>query len=135
VGLHLAVFAEPFLSLVLEGHKTTESRFSRTRCAPFDMVRNGDIILMKEVGGPICGLAIASRALFFDLQHDPITRIREQYGSAICADDRFWEEKRDASYATLIDLAEPVTIADFPCDKRDRRGWVALTPRQLTLAL
>ncbi|MGB9207718.1 MAG: hypothetical protein WCB78_06340, partial [Pseudolabrys sp.] len=85
VGLHLAVFAKPFLGLILTGHKTTESRFSRTRCAPFDMVRNGDIILMKEVGGPICGLAVASRTLFFDLQHEPIARIREDYGSAIGA--------------------------------------------------
>jgi hypothetical protein len=134
VGLHLAVFAEPFLSLVLEGHKTTESRFSRTRCAPFDVVRNGDIILVKEVGGPVCGLAVASRALFFDLKYEPITRIREEYGSAIGGDDEFWEQKRHASYATLIDLAEPVAIADFPCGKRDRRGWVALTPLQLTLA-
>lgn len=134
VGLHLAVFAEPFLSLVLERHKTTESRFSRTRCAPFDKVRNGDVILMKEVGGPVCGLVIASRAMFFDLHCQPIAHIREKYGSAICAGDDFWDQRRDACYATLIDLAEPILIAGFPCDKRDRRGWVTLTPPQLTLA-
>jgi hypothetical protein len=135
VGLHLAVFAEPFLRLVLERHKTTESRFSRTRCAPFNRVRNGDIILMKEVGGPICGVAIARRALFFDLRYQPIAQIRERYGPSICADDEFWDQRRYSSYATLIDLSEPLAIADFPCDKRDRRGWVALTPPQLSLAL
>jgi hypothetical protein len=134
VGLHLAVFAEPFLSLVLERQKTIESRFGRTRCAPFNQVRNGDIILMKEVGGPVCGLAVASRALFFDLHYQPIAYIRETYGSAICADDKFWDQRRDASYATLIDLIEPLAIANFRCYKRDRRGWVALTPPQLSLA-
>ena len=56
------------------------------------MVRNGDIILVKEVGGPVCGLAVASRALFFDLKYEPITRIREEYGSAIGGDDEFWEQ-------------------------------------------
>jgi hypothetical protein len=90
---------------------------------------------MKEVGGPICGLAVARRALFFNLQHEPIARLREEHGPAICADDAFWEQKRDASYATLIELAEPIAIADFPSGKRDRRGWVTLTPPQLTLAL
>ena len=135
VGLHLAVFVEPFLSLVLQRRKTTESRFSRTRCAPFDKVRSGDIILMKQVGGPICGLTLARRTLFFDLHYQPITHIRDKYGSAICADDTFWDQRRHACYATLIELAESVAIADFPCNKRDRRGWVALTPQQLSLGL
>ena len=134
VGLHLAIFAEPFLSLVLDGQKTLESRFSRNRCAPFDAVRDGDIILMKEPGGPVCGIAMAHRTLFFDLHHDSIIRIREEYGATICADDTFWEQRRDASYATLIELAEPVSIAEFPCNKRDRRGWVALTSPQLAMA-
>jgi hypothetical protein len=134
VGLHLAVFAEPFLSLVLDGRKTCESRFSRTRCAPFDQIRQGDIIMLKEAGGPVCGLVLATRALFFNLHHEPIDRIRAQYGETICADDNFWDQRRRATYATLIELREPVSINDFSCNKRDRRGWVALTPPQLSLA-
>ncbi|RBP05022.1 hypothetical protein DFR50_1376 [Roseiarcus fermentans] len=35
VGIHLAIFAEPFLSMVLSGEKTIESRFRRNRCAPY----------------------------------------------------------------------------------------------------
>ncbi len=35
---HLAVMHEPYLSYVLEGRKTIESRFSRHRVAPFDQV-------------------------------------------------------------------------------------------------
>jgi hypothetical protein len=134
VGLHLAIFAEPFLSLVLEGRKTVESRFSKVRCAPFDEVREGDIILMKPPGGPVCGLAMAHRTLFFDLAHESIYRIRQAYGEAICGGDAFWESRSGASYATLIELAEPTTIADLECAKRDRRGWVSLTPSQLPLA-
>ena len=51
VDVHLAVFSEPYLSFVLDGVKTVESRFSRVRCAPFQQIRSGDIILVKQSGG------------------------------------------------------------------------------------
>lgn len=133
IGLHVAVFAEPFLSLIISGRKTVESRFSHIRCAPYGDVRGGDVILLKQVAGPICGLAIARRAWFYDLAHEPLDRIRESYGKSICADDLFWERRRNASYATLIELSETVGIDPFPCAKRDRRGWVSLRSHQLTL--
>lgn len=135
IGLHLAVFSRPFLSLILDGRKTIESRFSRIRCAPFDDVRDQDIILLKEVAGPICGIALAKHAWFYDLAYEPLARIRERYGAAICGDEEFWQSRRDASYATLIELAEPVSISAVPYEKRDRRGWVTLRSRQLALGL
>lgn len=133
VGVHLGIFAEPFLTMVLTGVKTTESRFSRNRCAPFGEVFDGDVILLKEVSGPICGLALAMRTEYYDLGAEPLSRIRDRYGAAICADEAFWEERRDATYATLIELGEPTSIVPLSCDKRDRRGWVALRARQLAL--
>lgn len=134
VGIHLAIFSEPFLSLVLDGQKTVESRFSRNRCAPFGQVDTGDIILLKEVAGPICGLALAKRAWFYDLASEPLDRIRRRYGATICADDAFWESRRGASYATLIELAQTAAIDPLRCAKRDRRGWVSLRSRQLAFA-
>jgi hypothetical protein len=135
IGLHLAIFAEPFLSLVLNGRKTVESRFSRVRCAPFDLVSEGDVILLKQVGGPICGLVLAKRAWFYELDKQVLAGIRKTYDSTICADDEFWRSRRNASYATLIELAEPTAIPATPCDKRDRRGWVTLRLRQLPLGV
>lgn len=135
VGVHLAIFAEPFLTLVLTGVKTTESRFSRNRCAPFGEVFDGDIILLKEVSGPICGLALAMRTEYYDLGAEPLDRIRDRYGAVICADEAFWEERRDAAYATVIELGKPTSIGALFCDKRDRRGWVALRSRQFVLPL
>jgi hypothetical protein len=96
-------------------------------------VFDGDIILLKEVSGPICGLALAKRTQYYDLGAEPLDRIRDRYGAAICADATFWEERRDAAYATLIELGEPTSIGPLSCDKRDRRGWVALRSRQLAL--
>jgi hypothetical protein len=135
IGIHLAVFAEPFLSLVLDGSKTVESRFSRVRCAPFELVSDGDIILLKRVGGPICGIVLARRAWFYELDKKALASIRKTYSSTICADDEFWRRRRDACYATLIELAEPTAIPATACAKRDRRGWVPLRPPQSPLGI
>lgn len=132
LGIHVAIFSEPFLTLILSGEKKVESRFSRNRCAPYGEVGAGDVILIKETAGPICGLSLVRRAWYYDLISEPIERIRNQYGSAIHADDAFWTSRADAHYATLIELDETVTIPPVQCDKRDRRGWVSLRSRQLT---
>lgn len=134
IGIHLAIFAEPFLSKVLSGEKTIESRFSRNRCAPYGEISEGDIILLKEVAGPICGLALARRSWCYDLVTEPIESIRFRFGAGIAAADDFWATREDALYATLIELDVPTAIKPVACDKRDRRGWVALRPRQMTFA-
>jgi hypothetical protein len=132
VGIHIAIFVEPFLSMVLSGEKTIESRFSRKRCAPYGVIGDGDVILLKEVAGPICGIALARRTWCHDLISIPIGRIRDRFGAGIRADEAFWASRADALYATLIELDAVASIAPVSCDKRDRRGWVSLRPRQMT---
>lgn len=131
-GIHLAVFAKPFLSMVFSGEKTIDSRLSRNRCAPYGEVGYGDIILVKEVAGPICGIVLARRTWCYDLVSQSIDCIRDRFGAGIRADDSFWASRADALYATLIELDVPAVIAPVPCDKRDRRGWVSLRSRQMT---
>lgn len=132
VGIHLAIFAEPFLSMVLSGEKTVESRFSRNRCAPYGEISDGDIILTKAVAGPVLGIALARRVWCYDLVTEPIGRIRDRFGAGIRADEEFWSSRSDALYATLIELDAPAAIAPVNSSKRDRRGWVALRSRQLS---
>jgi hypothetical protein len=134
IGIHLAIFAEPFLSKVLSGEKIIESRFSRNRCAPYGEIGEGDIILLKEVGGPICGLVLARRSWCYDLATEPIESIRLRFGAGIGADGDFWAARQDALYATLIELDAPTAIGPVTCDKSDRRGWVALRSRQMSFA-
>ena len=43
VGLHVAVFVEPYLTFVLDGRKTVESRFGVYRNPPYQSIREGDI--------------------------------------------------------------------------------------------
>lgn len=135
VGMHLAVFTRPLLELVLEGRKTVESRFSRVRCAPWGEVQDGDCILLKQAGGPVCGMALVDKVRFFDLTYEPIERIKEAFGDRICAGEDFWGLKQSAQYATILQITQAIAVDPFGCEKRDRRGWVALRSRQLELML
>lgn len=128
--MHVAIFSEPYLSLVLSGAKTVESRFSRNRCAPFGEVASGDIILIKQVAGPIRGVVLARQAWSYKLTSQPLGRLRQRFGDGIKADDAFWEAQADAEYATLIELEFPAAIEPIAIEKRDRRGWVALHSNQ-----
>lgn len=133
VGVHIAVFSDPFLELVLSGEKTIESRFGKIRCAPFGSIFEGDIVLIKEVSGPICGLTLAQRTWCYDLTDEPIEHIKDRFGTEIQGHDAFWLSCSGARYATLIELEKTIEIAPVRCEKRDRRGWVSLGSRQLSL--
>jgi hypothetical protein len=128
-ALHLAVFREPFLSLLLEGTKTIESRFSVNRVAPYGVVAADDLLLLKRTAGPVVGMALADTPGFYELDPTAWHEIRTRFAKAICADnDQFWAERERARYATLIPIKTAVVIDPFQVEKRDRRGWVPLEP-------
>lgn len=127
--IHLAIFHEPFLSLLLAGKKTVESRFSVNRVAPFGVVARDDLVLLKRSTGPVVGIALAGDPGFYQLDPDSWATIRRRFARAICApDDAFWAARVRARYATLIPIKATLALAPFPIIKRDRRGWVLLPP-------
>ena len=97
------------------------------------MIAEGDIILFKEVAGPICGLSIAKQTWYFDLAYESLEAIRLEYEGRICADECFWGARRNSSYASLVSLDQTIAINPVRCEKRDRRGWVLIRSRQLEL--
>ena len=125
VGVHLAVFVEPFLSAILDGRKTIESRFALHRCAPYQKVESGDVILLKRSGGPVVGVARAARPDFFELGPGDLDQIRLEHAEELFAlDDEFWSSRTEKRYATLIGLEDTARVDDMRVEKRDRRGWV-----------
>lgn len=137
-SVHLAVFVEPFLGFVLDGTKRIESRFSTVRSAPFDAVKPGDVLLMKEASGPVVAAATAKEVRYFAALSDEVRKeLRVRFGPELRDDvPGFWEQRRTARFATLIRL-ESVTRLTSPirCPKRDRRGWVVLRQRPTQLSL
>lgn len=126
VGIHLAIFNEPFLSLIYNGNKTIESRFSVNRISPFGKIQKGDIILLKESGGSINGICIAGNIRFYpNLNSKNKIEIESTYGEKICTsyDKEFWENHAEAKYASLIEIEKVKKTTPFKCNKSDRRGW------------
>lgn len=123
----MAVFIEPYLTAVLEGRKTVESRFGVHRRPPYLCISPGDIILLKRSGGPIVGVALTTRAEFHQLSAGILADIRRRFAFRLFAlDDEFWESRAGKQYATLIELEEATSIMPFGFPKRDRQGWVTL---------
>lgn len=136
VTLHLAVLVEPYLQFILDGQKTIESRFSSRRCAPYERVSRGDVVLLKRVSGPIVGICQVADAWFYKLDPQSWRGIREEFARALCAQDpTFWETRQSASYATLMRVARVRPIEPIDCAKRDRRGWVVIQRPQDQLRL
>lgn len=130
-GVHLAVLVEPYLQFILDRTKTVESRFSRRRCPPFGRVSEGDVILLKRAGGPVIGLCTVSDVWSYHLDPRTLTQIRDRFGAAIQPQNGFWEDRREAAFATLMRIDGAQTLPDIRVPKRDRRGWVVLREQQV----
>ncbi|MBK6510275.1 MAG: ASCH domain-containing protein [Haliea sp.] len=128
--IHLGIFTEPYLDYILEGKKTVEARFSAVKCAPYKRANTGDILLLKKTGGPIVGVCKIGRVWTYNLEPVSWNEIKSSFTDMLCAHDpEFWDSRNKAAYATLMKVAEPVEIPPIECKKRDRRGWVILSPR------
>ena len=127
VQLHLAIFVEPFLSWVIDGTKTVESRFSSVRCAPWDAVNENDVVLMKQSSGPVVGSFVVSFVSSYRIAEGDLDDIGGLFGDSIRAEDNeFWANRSGAKYATLMGIAAHHRIEPTPIPKRDRRGWVVI---------
>lgn len=134
--LHLAVLVEPYLSYILEGKKTIESRFSVNRTPPYGRVSRGDVLLLKKAAGPIVALCVVGDSWTYDLEPTSWKEIHTLFSEALCiSDDGFWARKRSASYATLMRIEGITEIDPIKFEKRDRRGWVILQPSDEQLEL
>jgi hypothetical protein len=132
--LHLAVLIEPYLSLLLNGQKTVESRFCRRKWIPYGMVQQGDTLVLKRSSGPVVGICKVAEVFYYDLSIIPLTDIRKQFGSAILADDAFWKYQEQAEFVSLFRVSHVARLPDIPCfkGKGDRRAWVVL-PKQISV--
>lgn len=135
-SIHLAVFVEPFLQFLLDGRKTVESRFSIHRRPPFGCVKSGDLVLIKESGGPIVAVVEISHVWYYQLDSGAWEMIRKRFAKQLCVDDpEFWENKASSYFATLMQLGRVERLNPLACAKRDRRGWVVLDGRERQIDL
>jgi hypothetical protein len=126
--LHLGVFVEPYLTYILQGEKTIESRFSINRTPPYGRVCAGDVVLLKRSGGPIIGICRVSRVWSYELTTETWKYIRSELADELrISDPAFWRSKQTANYATLMAITHVTNLnSAVQIEKRDRRGWVVI---------
>lgn len=128
MSIHVAILRQPYLRAILDGRKTIESRLSRIACEPHGMVRPGERLYLKQSGGPFMATAVAREVMdFADLTAADVARIEQRYRPAIGGDDEYWRVKRDATYATLIRLAEVTPLDVGPMfGPANMKAWFVL---------
>lgn len=127
-GLHLAVMVEPYLNYLLDGYKTVESRFATRPIPPFGRVNSGDLLLVKQAGGPVVGVCDVGIVWNYNLDPTSWDKLRRDFADSLRLQASFWEEKRQARYATLLTIVASRRIDPIGYRKKDRRGWVVLKP-------
>jgi hypothetical protein len=124
---HVAVMAEPYLTKILKGEKTVESRFLNRRGPPYGKLRPGMLIFLKEVSGPIRGIALISAVQDFGpLRSGEAGRLMREHQDELCIELPFLKRKQNSRYATLISIGSLRSTPDIRLEKKDRRAWVVL---------
>lgn len=126
---HIAIFKGDAAEKILQGIKTIETRFSKSRIVPFGVVSVGDLVYIKPSGEDIIGQFRVKKVIFYDgLTTEDIKAIRTSFGKEIAAGEEYWKGKEDAKYATLIFIGNCDRFITSPVryTKKDLRGWVVL---------
>jgi len=125
---HLAIMSKGYIEKILSGEKSIESRFSVNRISPFGKIKAGEKVYLKETGKPVSASFEVEKVLFFsDLNEEKIKEIKVKYGQGICAEEDFWNNKRNARYATLIFVKDPRVEESFKVNKADRSAFKSVT--------
>lgn len=123
-SLHLGVFTEPYLTYMLEGKKTIESRFSKNKIMPYNQISKEDIVIVKKSSGNVIAYFTIKEVLFFNLNETSIDEIKAKYNKQLCVDESFWINKSSSNYATLIMINKVARLKPFHIDKKGMQTWV-----------
>ena len=108
---------------ILSGEKKIESRWYKSKTAPWDRVKPGDIVYFKDSGEPVSIKAQVHKVLqFANLNPHKVQDILDQYGRDDGIDTvdipKFFEMFRNKNYCILIFLHNPQKIHPFHINKK-----------------
>lgn len=125
-NIHLGVFTEPYLTYILEGKKTIESRFSKNKIAPYNQITKDDIVIVKKSSGNVVAYFTIKEVIFYNLSITPISEIKSKYNEQLCVDESFWIRKKSSNHATLIIIDNLVKLKPFHINKKGMQTWIKL---------
>ena len=122
---------EPYVTFILDGRKTIESRFHKTRTLPFQKVVAGDILFLKRWDGALRGVMLIGDTEYHGpMQDGEAEALLRKYRAALAIGESFIFEKKNSKYASLLSILDRTATDHVPCTKADGRAWVVLAHRQ-----
>lgn len=128
--IHIAILSRNYLELILSEDKTIESRLSVNRRMPYERIERGDILLLKETGGPIRGISYVTDVEFVEIANDiTLDEIKEKYSEGLqIQDESYWQRYSESCYGTFIFLSHVRRVSPMKFSKKDRNAWVIFEP-------
>lgn len=121
---HIAIMKKSWglTQKILSGQKKIESRWYKSKRAPWEKIIRGDIVYFKNSGEPVSVRAEVEKIISFsDLTPQKVKDILDEYGKDDGIDENklkdFFELFKDKKYCLLIFLRHPKAIAPFQINK------------------
>ncbi len=122
---HLAIMRKSWglTRKILSGEKKIESRWYKSKYAPWDRIISSENVYFKDSGEPVSIKAEVEKVLqFSDLTPDKVKEILEKYGNDDGIDKKkipeFFELFKNKKYCLLIFLKSPQKIEPFEINKK-----------------
>lgn len=119
------------IDAILEGKKTIESRWYKTKRSPWNMISEGETVYFKDTGGPVRAKATVKTVLqFSNLDQNDIQRISEEYASQIMMkSDQLIQQHQTKKYCILVFLQDAQSVKPFHIDKTgfgNMTAWITV---------
>ena len=130
---HVAILHKKLhlLSKILNGEKTIESRWYKTKKKPFNSISEGDTIYFKESEEPLTIKATVKRVIQFEnLTEQKIYDLMHTYEKELSINaEEYYSLIKNKKYGLLIYLDNVTKINPFQIDKKGfgmQAAWISV---------
>jgi len=133
---HVAIMRKSWglLPKILTGEKTIESRWYKNKYAPWDKIKQGDIVYFKNSGEPVTTKAQVSKVIqYSDLTPAKVRWTLQKYGLkdglGIDELDKYYRRFKDRKYCILVFLENSKEIKPFDINKTgygNMAAWIVV---------
>lgn len=132
---HIAIMNKKLglIDRILSGKKTIETRWYKHKSAPYNRIKQGDVIYFKDSGGPVRAIARVQKVEQFDsLTISDCQKIIDDYGDEgliDIQDKKAIDWATGKNYAVLIWLKDTQPVKPFDINKKgfgSGCAWITL---------
>lgn len=130
---HLAIMKKEskLLSKIINGEKTIESRWYKSKKAPFNRLQKNDTIYFKNSGEKVTvKAAVKDFKQFIMLTEENIFNLLHSYEKELQIEaDKYFQSVKDKKYAILVYLEKVEKITPFDIDKKgfgSQTSWITI---------